>query len=301
MLISQWTRSTLFRHGQVEDFPARSPSSGCFCRSPLTSMSQPDPFGFKAQCGPWDDTQLMTNTFANAVDAKFTFRCCGGLGCADQTGPTFQSCSDTSFRLGNYNFFTFCIGGIGEQHACAGTHCQQISWVNTAKSSPCAQPLLDFMKIQPSGAQYACCDATSCTPGTDYACAGSRSLQLCVTDGGGAECVNPANNAICSGNYTSVTVVPPGPSSTSSTGLSPTSPINYASTTQSRSVSSDTSSLLPSSSAAHSRLSASDVATVIGSTIGGVTSILGVGLAIWKYKKEKKKKAEPDEKFGERF
>ncbi|KDR66396.1 hypothetical protein GALMADRAFT_147984 [Galerina marginata CBS 339.88] len=242
-------------------------------------MSQPDPYGFNAQCDTeFSDTQLMTDTFANIINATFTFRCCTFTGlpnsCADQTGPPFESCGDTSF-----SYLTLCIGGIFEQHACAASGCQKISPV-VASSQQCAQPLVDYMKVQPVGAQYACCDSTSCTLGTDYSCANSRILQLCIGDKDGTECVNPSTSAICSGNYTSAAEsTSPGsvtsPGSITSPG-SVTSPIPL--------------SLSSPSSSSHSGLSASDVATIVGSTLGGITSIVAVVLAVYKIRQVKKKK-----------
>ncbi|PPQ70430.1 hypothetical protein CVT25_004302 [Psilocybe cyanescens] len=169
-------------------------------------MSTPDPFGFHSQCTKEGiDTQLMTDTFANTINTTFTFRCCStfiGFGCIDQPVLPFHTCGEANQNVADYASMTFCIGGLFEQHACAADGCQQISRAGVI-SQQCPQQLIDYMKVQPVGAQFACCDSSSCVVGTDYTCPTSRSLQLCVGDGIGAECLNPQNLAICSGNYTS--------------------------------------------------------------------------------------------------
>ncbi|KDQ51339.1 hypothetical protein JAAARDRAFT_532145 [Jaapia argillacea MUCL 33604] len=229
-------------------------------------MTTPDPYGFRQSCGSWTDTQLMTDTFSNLGNTTFTFRCCGGLGCKDQTGPVFQSCSDVTYSAGNFPYPTFCIGGLNQQHACAATNCQKIDW-SGATSPGCAQSIVDFMNVQPPGAADACCDSTGCIPGNDYACTSSRSLQMCVSDGYSVECIDPRANTICSGNFTNPVAI---------NGGSSTAPPAAAQTTTSSS---------SSGGGGGGGLSASDKATIAGSILGGVASIVAIVTGIRKCSK----------------
>lgn len=256
-------------------------------------MSQPDPYGFYKQCNGGTgavDTQLMTDTFANIINTTFTFRCCGPLGCIDVTKPPFRGCG------GNFIYFTFCIGGMGQQHACAGGNsCQQISRSGVT-SSQCPVPILDYMRVQPAGAQYACCDSSSCTLGDKYACATSRTLQLCIGDGVGAECINPLTSAICYGYYTPAGVVQTTPSSSSGGFQGATGPAVIGPTPNPTSQTVDTApSTTGSTNSSHSGLGPSDVATIVGSTLGVFIPAVGLWLGYRKIKQKKARKERADE------
>ncbi|KAH9477230.1 hypothetical protein JR316_0011149 [Psilocybe cubensis] len=249
--------------------------------SSTSSSNQPDPFGFNSECNSGSDTQLMTDTFSNIINSTYTFRCClDGFGCIDQSGSPFHACGENivvdSHNLGNYPTLTLCIGGTFEQHACAADGCQAISR-SAVISKPCPPQLVDYMKVQPMGSQFACCDSSSCVLGNDYSCASSRSLQICIGDGIGTECINPADLAICSGNFSSASTAGAGGASTSGSNPQippPSSPMN-----SSPAASSPTSS--------HSGLGPSDIATIVGSTLGVFTSVIGAWLGYREIKKRK--------------
>jgi hypothetical protein len=87
---------------------------------------------------------------------------------------------------------------------------------------------MDFVRAQPKGIATPCCDSNGCTkPSTKYSCGAGQALQLCVVNGAAAECVDPASNDICSGNFTAAVVSLPGstvvlPPSGPTSGTGPT-------------------------------------------------------------------------------
>ncbi|KAJ6526434.1 hypothetical protein B0H19DRAFT_1275785 [Mycena capillaripes] len=151
-------------------------------------------------CGLQEDSQLLSNTMAGLVNVPFTFECSGVFGIKQQPGPSFRECGSTIFE--GYQNTDFCIGGLGQQHACTVGTCQVIDWT-AAVAPPCSSTIMDYVRAQPNGLASPCCNSDAClVPDTPYTCDVSRALQLCVVDGSAAQCLDPATNEVCSGNYT---------------------------------------------------------------------------------------------------
>ncbi|KAJ7875305.1 hypothetical protein B0H14DRAFT_62554 [Mycena olivaceomarginata] len=212
-------------------------------------------------CGSFHDTQLLSDTMAGLMNSTFTFECSGPLGPSKkQSGPSFVDCASTTFAAGNYGNTDFCIGGLKQQHACSVGGCQVIDWTG-AIAAPCSDLIIDYARVQPKGIATPCCNSDGCTPpATKYSCDASRALQLCVLDGSAVQCVDPVTNAICSRNYSTAVVLPPG----SSTSGSPTQ----------QTASSPGSSNAVTSFSGHSGLSSTDIIAIVTSLVGAVAAVL---------------------------
>lgn len=234
-------------------------------------------------CGSFHDTQLLSNTMAGLVNSTFTFECSGSLGPSKkQAGPSFVDCASPTFFAGNYEYTDVCIGGVHQQHACSVGTCQVIDWT-AAVAEPCSSPIMDYVHVQPKGIATPCCNSDGCSPpDTLYTCDPSRALQLCVLDGSAAQCVDPATNSICSGNYSAAVALPTG-----STG---SSIVTGAAATQTSG--SNGSGNSAAGSGGHPGLSSTDIIAIVTSIVGAVAAVVTIIGGVHKYRKYLREKGE---------
>ncbi|KAJ6526433.1 hypothetical protein B0H19DRAFT_1335738 [Mycena capillaripes] len=236
-------------------------------------------------CGPQEDSQLLPNTMAGLVNVPFTFECSGVFGIKQQPGPSFRECGSTIFE--GYQNTDLCIGGLGQQHACTVGTCQVIDWTS-AVAPPCSSTIMDYVRVQPSGLASPCCNSDAClVPDTPYTCDASRALQLCVVDESAAQCVDPATNAICSGNFSAVVVRPSGSTDSSIITGSPAtqtsrfsnSAANSTGSSNSATSSTGSSNSTP-SSGGHPSESSTNIIAIVKPLLATLVPVLAIGIVL---------------------
>jgi len=241
---------------------------------------------FRTEMSSFLSYQIIVNTFANLANESYTL-CCGDI--SDCSLP-IHTISGVENRCSSGGNILVCIGSLNQQHACsaAGTLwdqvCTQIDW--SVKSQNCSDHLLyyfSFQKIQPDAA---CCNDSNCVPtnsvnGSPWSCSGGDALWVCVNSGYGVECVNPATNDICSGNYTSQASQSTIITSADSSSLIETNTNMFhqtLSSTQESSLSTSSTGVVnPNTISGSSNISDwKTIVIVVCSIIGAIVSILGL-------------------------